>query len=292
MLETVRDIDTRWQDRLGLVEYAVEDTPQLPDDWSGETVPLASLVRGQGGTPTRLVLFRRPIEHRCETRADLEAMVLTVVVEQVAELLGIDAEDVDPRYSRRRLSAGLSSGPGEICGTSPCVSSSVSGITVAPSPLSEHRAAHRRTAGHDVDERRAARQRRRATVCPRWEATVCCSSASPRRRTPSPAAEPAASADSRSRAGTWFFFAAGPVTTGSSVAASAVTSSAGTVIDTVAGQARAQRGGDRPVGLDGDAERAVLERLAELRGQRHRGPSRRAAPRPAPARRARSWCRR
>jgi predicted Zn-dependent protease with MMP-like domain len=100
VLETVRDIDTRWQDRLGLVEYAVEDTPQLPDDWSGETVPLASLVRGQSGTPTRLVLFRRPIEHRCETRADLEAMVLTVVVEQVAELLGIDAEDVDPRYSR------------------------------------------------------------------------------------------------------------------------------------------------------------------------------------------------
>ena len=46
------------------------------------------------------MLFRRPIEHRCETRADLEAMVLTVVVEQVAELLGIDAEDVDPRYSR------------------------------------------------------------------------------------------------------------------------------------------------------------------------------------------------
>ena len=100
VLETVRDIDTRWQDRLGLVEYAVEDTPQLPDDWSGETVPLASLIRGQGTTPTRLVLFRRPIEHRCESRADLEAMVLTVVVEQVAELLGIDAEDVDPRYSR------------------------------------------------------------------------------------------------------------------------------------------------------------------------------------------------
>jgi predicted Zn-dependent protease with MMP-like domain len=100
VLETVRDIDARWQERLGLVEYAVEDTPQLPDDWVGETVPLASLVRGHGGKPTRLVVFRRPIEHRCETRADLEAMVLTVLVEQIAELLGIDAEDVDPRYSR------------------------------------------------------------------------------------------------------------------------------------------------------------------------------------------------
>jgi predicted Zn-dependent protease with MMP-like domain len=80
------------------VEYAVEDAPLIPDDWSTTTVPLSSLVRGSGAKPTRLVLFRRPIEHRAETRDDLEALVLTVVVEQVAELLGIDAEQVDPRY--------------------------------------------------------------------------------------------------------------------------------------------------------------------------------------------------
>jgi predicted Zn-dependent protease with MMP-like domain len=97
-LGIVMEIDQRWQDRLGLVEYAVEDTPQIPDDWTSGTVPLSSLVRGTGATPTRLVLFRRPIEHRCETRTDLEAMLLTIVVEQIAELLGIDAEDVDPRY--------------------------------------------------------------------------------------------------------------------------------------------------------------------------------------------------
>lgn len=100
VLGIVTDVDARWQDRLGLVEYAVEDTPQIPDDWSPDTVPLSSLVRGSGSRPTRLVLFRRPIEHRCETREDLEAMVLTVVVEQVAELLGIDADEVDPRYER------------------------------------------------------------------------------------------------------------------------------------------------------------------------------------------------
>jgi predicted Zn-dependent protease with MMP-like domain len=97
-LGIVTEIEERWQDRLGLVEYAVEDAPQIPDDWTAGTVPLSSLVRGTGGSPTRIVLFRRPIEHRCETRTDLEAMVLTIVVEQVAELLGIDADQVDPRY--------------------------------------------------------------------------------------------------------------------------------------------------------------------------------------------------
>ena len=99
-LSIVTEIDERWQDRLGLVEYAVEDTPLVPDDWTSSNVPLSSLVRGSGATPTRLVLFRRPIEHRCETRADLEALLLTVVVEQVAELLGIDADQVDPRYEQ------------------------------------------------------------------------------------------------------------------------------------------------------------------------------------------------
>ncbi|MDP3894746.1 metallopeptidase family protein [Nocardioides sp.] len=97
-LTIVTEVDERWQDRLGLVEYAVEDAPQIPDDWHPDTVPLSSLVRGTGGEPTRLVLFRRPIERRAQGRDELEALVLTVIVEQVAELLGLPAEDVDPRY--------------------------------------------------------------------------------------------------------------------------------------------------------------------------------------------------
>jgi len=101
VLDLVTDLDERWSDRLGLVEYAVEDAPQIPDDWHPDTVPLSSLVRGAKGAPTRLVLFRRPIEHRAESRSDLEALVLTIVVEQVAELLGIDAALVDPRYRPR-----------------------------------------------------------------------------------------------------------------------------------------------------------------------------------------------
>jgi predicted Zn-dependent protease with MMP-like domain len=98
VLDVVTDIDARWSDRLGLVEYVVEDIPQLPDDWDPGSVPLSSLVRGTGANPSRLVLFRRPLEHRAADRADLEAIVLTVVVEQVAELLGISPSDVDPRY--------------------------------------------------------------------------------------------------------------------------------------------------------------------------------------------------
>jgi hypothetical protein len=44
------------------------------------------------------VLFRRPIELRCDDRSELSAMVLTVLVEQVSELLGREPHEIDPRY--------------------------------------------------------------------------------------------------------------------------------------------------------------------------------------------------
>jgi len=98
VLDVLEDLEDRWHAELGLVEFAVEEAPMVPDDWDSGTVPLASLVRGSGARPTRLVLFRKPIELRAETRSDLSAMVLTVLVEQVSELLGRPPEEIDPRY--------------------------------------------------------------------------------------------------------------------------------------------------------------------------------------------------
>jgi predicted Zn-dependent protease with MMP-like domain len=98
VLDVVQALEERWSDELGLVEFAVEEVPVVPADWSAATVPLASVVRGSGEQPTRLVVFRRPIELRCEGTAELGALVLTVLVEQVSELLGRPPEEVDPRY--------------------------------------------------------------------------------------------------------------------------------------------------------------------------------------------------
>lgn len=101
VVDLVSDLEERWSARLGLVEYAVEDVPSVPDDWESGAVPLSSLVPGTGRTPSRIVLFRRPLEHRAADRLDLEGLVLTVLVEQVADLLGIPPESVDPRYGDR-----------------------------------------------------------------------------------------------------------------------------------------------------------------------------------------------
>jgi predicted Zn-dependent protease with MMP-like domain len=97
-MDVMNDVESRWTEQLAPVELAVEDIPVLPHTWVAPRVPLASLVPATAVAPPRLVLFRRPLEHRAESRADLEALVLTVVVEQLADFLGVPAEDVHPDY--------------------------------------------------------------------------------------------------------------------------------------------------------------------------------------------------
>lgn len=94
----MRAVVAPWTGRLGDVELAVEEVPVLPAQWAASTVPLASYVEAKGGQRPRLVLFRRPLEHRAENLTELEALLLTVIVEQLAEVLGIPAEDVMPGF--------------------------------------------------------------------------------------------------------------------------------------------------------------------------------------------------
>jgi hypothetical protein len=94
----MRAVVEPWTDRLGEVELAVEEVPVLPPEWSDSTVPLSSYVEASGTRPPRLVLFRRPLEHRAEGATELEALLLTVIVEQLAEVLGLPPEDVLPGY--------------------------------------------------------------------------------------------------------------------------------------------------------------------------------------------------
>lgn len=97
VLAAVRLLEQRWGAHLPLVEYAVEDAPLVPDDWGVEDVPLSSLVRGTGSAPHRVVIFRRPVERRTSTRLRQRALVLTLLVAHLADLLELPVEDVDPR---------------------------------------------------------------------------------------------------------------------------------------------------------------------------------------------------
>jgi predicted Zn-dependent protease with MMP-like domain len=98
VLSFVRQLQQRLPGELAEVRFGVEETPLLPADWDPMDVPLGTVVRATESLPARVVLFRRPIEHRCVDRAEVSGLVLAVLVEQVAELLDRDPADIDPRY--------------------------------------------------------------------------------------------------------------------------------------------------------------------------------------------------
>lgn len=96
VLASIERVRPRFPTALDQVEFGVEDVPLLPEAWSGETVPLASLTQPEGATP-RIVLFRLPATQRAHGRQELEDLVFTLVIEQLAMLWNRDADEIDPR---------------------------------------------------------------------------------------------------------------------------------------------------------------------------------------------------
>lgn len=101
VLDAVEHLDERWGTQLADVEFAVEDVPPLPERHIGDrlVVPLARVLPPSGRRSARILLYRRPLEARASDRDELGDIVHDIVVEQVAELLGLEPETVDPGYA-------------------------------------------------------------------------------------------------------------------------------------------------------------------------------------------------
>lgn len=83
------------------IDFVVQEVPrpQGPgDDWQDEAVPLGAALEARKGRPAQVVVYRRPVEIRAKGRDERALLVHEVVVEQVADVLGLTPEAVDPRY--------------------------------------------------------------------------------------------------------------------------------------------------------------------------------------------------
>jgi predicted Zn-dependent protease with MMP-like domain len=104
ILDTVEALEERYPQELAGVEFAVEDVPPDLNVYDSDVledghVPLARLLPGRPGrhgVPPRIVLYRRPLELRAVDRDELADLVHDVIIEQVANLLGVAPEDLDP----------------------------------------------------------------------------------------------------------------------------------------------------------------------------------------------------
>jgi predicted Zn-dependent protease with MMP-like domain len=103
VLDTVEVLEKRHAKELAGVEFAVEDVPPDLNVYDSDVledgeVPLARLLPGRPGrhgAPPRIVLYRRPLEFRAADHDDLADLVHDVILEQVANLLGVSPEDLD-----------------------------------------------------------------------------------------------------------------------------------------------------------------------------------------------------
>jgi len=100
VLDAVEALERRWHDQLEHVQFAVEDVPPaaLLGRDVAEPVPLGAFVPKALDAPAQVVVYRRPIEARAASLDEAADLVHDVVVEQVADLLGLDPQVVDPRY--------------------------------------------------------------------------------------------------------------------------------------------------------------------------------------------------
>lgn len=109
VLQAVSQLEQRWETELARVEFAVEDVPPADAEIAldePDPVPLARLDPPWPDTddprrpvrPARIVLYRRPLQARAEDEEELGELVLDVVIEEFARLLGVDPEAIDPSY--------------------------------------------------------------------------------------------------------------------------------------------------------------------------------------------------
>jgi len=102
--ELVRDeahrLEQRWSRELTGVEFAVEEVPSIDrQGLDADTVPLSRLVEPADGNPPRIVVYRRPVEARGgDDERDRARLVRDILVEEVADLLGLSPESIDPTY--------------------------------------------------------------------------------------------------------------------------------------------------------------------------------------------------
>ena len=97
VLDSVERLERRWP-QLADVEFMVLEVP--PPVSGDSVVPLGGSTPAEKNEPARVVVYRRPVEIRSKSRDERALLVHEVVVEQVADLLGLSPESVDPRYGQ------------------------------------------------------------------------------------------------------------------------------------------------------------------------------------------------
>lgn len=90
-------IESRWPKEMASVEVGVESVPPSdPAPWE-DGIPVSRLFPAEAGQPSRIVLYRQPLERRVESDS-LQAIIRDVLADNLAHLWGKSPHQIDPEY--------------------------------------------------------------------------------------------------------------------------------------------------------------------------------------------------
>ena len=103
VLDAFERLLPRWGTQLRAVDLVVVEMPDVERlgaaaDPAADPVPLAYAEPAGANRPARIVVHRHPVLRRSRDRTERVALLEDLMVEQVADLLGLTPEQVDPRW--------------------------------------------------------------------------------------------------------------------------------------------------------------------------------------------------
>lgn len=110
VVDSVERLRGLWPDSLASVEYLIEEVPDQLESIiaSGAQAPLGKFNRAKAAAgdspavPASIAIYRHPVEVLCDSPGQIRELVHEVMVEQVAGLLNIDPDTVDPLFRKFR----------------------------------------------------------------------------------------------------------------------------------------------------------------------------------------------
>ncbi|GAB3548380.1 metallopeptidase family protein [Arthrobacter tumbae] len=104
VMESAQRLERLWGDKIQDVQILVLEIPDGLEQMAPETVRglLGTSTPAADRKPATITVYRHPIEMTAKGYVPANELVHDVVVEQMAELLGMAPEAVDPAYGRSR----------------------------------------------------------------------------------------------------------------------------------------------------------------------------------------------
>lgn len=104
VMESAERLERLWGEDIQTYQFIVQEIPDGLEELvrRGGSIPLASSSPGLGPKPPVITIYRRPVESTARGLVPVNELIHDVVVEQLASLMGMDPETIDPTYGRFR----------------------------------------------------------------------------------------------------------------------------------------------------------------------------------------------